>query len=102
MFYTLNHCSTNGEVHFLVYACKLATTDQVQPVVASQNFSKVQYTLISISPVPISFTATQFQQLWGMIQTQPWYTNNPKLSLYLESEWLSCSPVSNIIIGYTT
>ena len=44
--------------------------------------------------VHILFTEEKFQDILQSIKTAPWYTTNPKWQQYLESEWLSCKPVS--------
>ena len=45
-----------------------------------------------------------FLKVWEMVQEQPWYSSNPKLQNYLETEWISCAAVSllfNDTIWYT-
>ena len=42
------------------------------------------------------YAEQEFSGIWEMIQKQSWYTSSQNLQHYLESEWMSCTAVSNI------
>ena len=58
------------------------------------TFYKCHITVSVIQTLQLFPTESKFQQILEIIQKQPWYVNNPNLSSYLESEWLTCIPVS--------
>lgn len=57
------------------------------------------YGIVILNPTKLTYHCTspleaKFEETWRIIKMQPWYAMNQKLQDYLESEWMSCSPVS--------